>query len=93
MLRNLMMNDLIMGEAYIMFLVSKGYSRQDAHEIVRKSSMEARKNKTRLIDEVRKVTNLNVPEANPLDYIGNSIEIVDKILEIYESHSNKYHSN
>jgi len=93
MLRNLMMNDLIMGEAYIMFLVSKGYSRQDAHEIVRKSSMEARKNKTRLIDEVRKITNLNIPEANPLDYIGNSIEIVDKILEIYESHSNKYHSN
>lgn len=91
MLKNLMMNDLIMGEAYIMYLVSRGYSRQDAHEIVRKSSMEARKNQTRLIDEVRKITNLNVPEANPLDYIGNSMEIVDSILEKYQIHLKKYH--
>ncbi len=89
MLDNLMEDDLIMGEYYIMYLVSKGYSRQDAHEIVRKASIEARKMKSKLREEIGRLTGISVPEANPLEYTGNSVEITEKILEKYKEHSNK----
>lgn len=89
MLDNLMQDELIMGEYYIMYLVSKGYSRQDAHEIVRKASIEARKMKSKLRDEITRYTGINIPDANPLDYIGNSVEITENILEKYREHSSK----
>jgi Adenylosuccinate lyase (EC 4.3.2.2) len=42
MLRNVLSDDLVLGEAYLMALVNNGYGRQEAHEIVRRASMEVR---------------------------------------------------
>lgn len=84
MLKNVMNDDLILGEAYLMALVNKGYGRQDAHEIVRKASMEARKNKRGLRESIEKMTGKKVKKLSPLDYVGNSKEITERILKVFE---------
>jgi adenylosuccinate lyase len=79
--------DKIMSESVIMKLVEKGMSRQDAHEILRKSSMKA-DSEGRTLGEILhsngKVTKLlskkEIEAAlDPTRYVGHSEKIVDKV--------------
>lgn len=79
---------LVMGEAVMMHLSEKGMSRQEAHEIVREASMEARAEDRKLKEvlkereEVMKViTESELEEVfDPEKYTGRSKEIVDEIV-------------
>lgn len=84
MLGTVMDDDLILGEAYLMALINKGYGRQEAHEIVREASMEARKSGRELRKIIEKITGTKVKSISPIDYTGNAIEITDKILKSFE---------
>jgi adenylosuccinate lyase len=80
--------DLIMSEAIMIAMVSKGADRQWAHEVIRKCSMEAWKNNKRLREvlvknpDVRKY--LTVEEIEkfmmPENYIGTAKEQVEKVV-------------
>lgn len=80
---------LVMGEAVMMHLSKKGMSRQEAHEIVREASMQARAEDRGLKEillereDVMEVTNENELEEvfKPEKYIGQSKEIVDDITQ------------
>lgn len=84
MLKNVLDDDLTLGEAYLMALVDKGYGRQEAHEIVRKASMESRKGKLGLRESIEKMTGKKIKRLSPLDYVGNSREITESILKKFE---------
>ena len=84
MLQNLMSDDLILGEAYIMNLVRAGYSRQDAHEIVRKGSMEARKSGMKLKSVIEKSIGKPLDILDPKSYIGNSVKITEDAVRSFE---------
>lgn len=84
MLKNVMDDDLSLGEAYLMALVNNGYGRQEAHEIVRSASMEVRGKGGDLRGEIEKVTGKSIKKMSPLDYTGNAVEISEKILQSYE---------
>jgi adenylosuccinate lyase len=84
MLKNVMGDDLILGEAYLMALVNKGYGRQEAHEIVRQSSMEVRKKGGELGKKIEEKTGRKIGKLSPLDYTGNAVNITEKILKKYE---------
>ncbi len=85
MLRNVMSDDLTLGEAYLMALVNKGYGRQEAHEIVRQASMEVRQKGGELRDMIEKRTGKEIKKLSPLDYTGNALEITERILKSYEA--------
>ncbi|MCD6512054.1 MAG: adenylosuccinate lyase [Thermoplasmata archaeon] len=76
---------LPMAEAVMIKLVEKGMSRQDAHELLRQCSMEARERKVHLrevlkdhgIDKKIDVDELFRPE----NYTGKAGEIVDMVVE------------
>jgi adenylosuccinate lyase len=80
--------DLIMSEAIMIAMVSKGADRQWAHEVIRKCSIEAWKNNKRLREvlvknpDVRKY--LTVEEIEkfmmPENYIGTAKEQVEKVV-------------
>ncbi len=89
MLENLMNDELVLGEAYIMNLVKVGYGRQEAHEIVRKASMESRKTGMKLKDLIERQTGKELSAINPLDYIGNSITITEDILDRFKKLENR----
>jgi adenylosuccinate lyase len=83
-------NGLIMAEAVMMALVKKGVGRQDAHEMLRRTSMKARDSGTTLKDEINADEYLSgMLEPGELDglmdpknYIGRAEDIVDEVLEI-----------
>ncbi|MCL5408182.1 MAG: adenylosuccinate lyase [Candidatus Thermoplasmatota archaeon] len=81
MLKNVLNDDLILGEAYLMALVNNGYGRQEAHEIVRQASMDVRKKGGELRDKIEKKTGKKIKKLSPLDYTGNAVEITEKILK------------
>ena len=81
MLKNVLSDDLILGEAYLMALVNNGYGRQEAHEIVRQASMDVRKKGGELRDKIEKRTGKKIKKLSPLDYTGNAVEITEKILK------------
>jgi adenylosuccinate lyase len=85
MLRNVVNDDLILGEAYLMALVDKGYGRQEAHEIVRKASMLARKGEKSLRESIESMIRDKVTALSPVDYVGNSREIAQGILDKFEA--------
>ena len=81
MLKNVLSDDLILGEAYLMALVNNGYGRQEAHEIVRQASMDVRKKGGELRDKIEKRTGKKIKKLSPLDYTGNAVQITEKILK------------
>jgi adenylosuccinate lyase len=90
MLRNIeSANGMIMAEPVMMALVSKGIGRQDAHEIVRTSSMKAEETgrsfkemllKDRLVAKLIKREELE-KVMDPKNYIGVAPELTDKVVE------------
>ncbi|MEM0127586.1 MAG: adenylosuccinate lyase [Thermoplasmatales archaeon] len=84
MLKKVLGDDLLLGEAYLMALVNKGYGRQDAHEIVRKASMSIRKEGGELRKKVEELAGKKIRKISPLDYTGNAVFITERILEKYE---------
>ena len=82
-------NGLIMAEAVMMALVKKGIGRQEAHEIMRKLSMQAVETKTHLREQMaldEAISQLFSPEEiddlmDPKSYIGKAEKIVEKALE------------
>jgi adenylosuccinate lyase len=90
MLRNIeSANGMIMAEPVMMALVSKGIGRQDAHEIVRTSSMKAEETGKSFKDMLLKdkqVAKLIKKEElekvmDPKNYIGVAPELTDKVVE------------
>ncbi len=79
-----------MAESVLLTLVSKGMGRQEAHELIRRCSMEARRSgedlKVRLM-KTREVTSLlsekEIDAAlDPKAYLGSTDRTIDQILEI-----------
>ena len=76
---------LPMAEAVMIAMVEKGMSRQEAHELLRKYSMEARESNIHLKEILvregwQKKLNLN-KLFNPENYIGKVKEIVDMVID------------
>ncbi|MEF8873569.1 MAG: adenylosuccinate lyase [Candidatus Thermoplasmatota archaeon] len=87
---NIDMSDgLVMAEAVMIHLTDKGLSRQEAHEIMRDASMEARAEETPLKEklmekeDVMEVTSEEELEKvfDPEEYLGRSKEIVEEVVD------------
>ncbi len=87
---NIDMSDgLVMAEAVMIHLTDKGLSRQEAHEIMRDASMEARAEETPLKEklmekeDVMEVTSEDELEKvfDPEEYLGRSEEIVEDVVD------------
>jgi len=81
---------VIMAESVILALVSKGMGRQEAHELIRKCSMDSQREcedfKAYLMAEKRVIALLSEAEIDsaldPRAYLGSTGQTVDRILEI-----------
>ena len=83
MLENLRNHEEVMAERVIMFLVSHGWSRQDAHEKVRRISMLPGRFRDNLPGdkEIGELVKGHLDEIlDPLSYLGAKDEIIDGIL-------------
>lgn len=94
MLANIEMSKgLIMAEPVMMALTSKGLGRQEAHEIVRETSMEAARTGEHLRDVLMRskdVTSLldedSINKAmDPANYVGGAPDVVDRLIAEVES--------
>ena len=82
----------IMDEKIILYLVSKGLSRQDAHEIVRRNAVKSIKDNISFKDlfladeDVKKIMNEDELEkiVNPYSYLGVYQNLIDRILKKVE---------
>ena len=90
MAENLMLTEgLAMSEAVMIALAEKGMSRQEAHELVRKLTIKSTVEKTAFRDTLlreKAVTNLlseaEIDETlNPWNYLGTSVQQVEKAIE------------
>lgn len=78
----------VLAERIMIELTEKGMNRQDAHELMRTASMEAYRDKKKLLQvllEKKEVTKLIGKEEleklfNPKNYIGESVEIVERAI-------------
>ena len=93
MLRNIEMSKgLVMAEPVMMKLTEKGMGRQDAHEIVRRSSMKALDDDCQLLDvllEEKALKGILTPDEirevmDPAGYTGGSGEITDRMVAAAE---------
>ena len=93
MLSNIdMAKGLIMAEPVMMALTAKGIGRQEAHEIIRETSMEAAKSGEHLLDVLmrsKSVTTLMSAEEiemamDPANYVGGAPDIVDRMVSEVE---------
>ncbi len=93
MLRNIEMSKgLVMAEPVMMKLTEKGMGRQDAHEIVRRSSMKALDDDCQLLDvllEEKALKGVLTPDEirevmDPAGYTGGSGEITDRMVAAAE---------
>jgi adenylosuccinate lyase len=81
---------LIMAEAVMIDLVSRGIGRQDAHAIVRKASLEAEKEEVDLFDTLLATKEINkvmsgeelAKVMNPRNYVGMAPTMVDEIVKL-----------
>ena len=89
MIRNIeSSNGLVMGEAFMMEMTKHGIGRQDAHEIVRSSSMIAYHEDRQLVDVLleredlkKAMTEADIRSAmDPANYTGGAGEIVDRMV-------------
>jgi len=84
---------LVMAEPLMMKLTEKGIGRQDAHEIIRESSMVAEDQKRHLRDVLMEREDLKevltkeeiVSTMDAANYVGGAREIVDKMVEAAEN--------
>ncbi|MFW5946614.1 MAG: adenylosuccinate lyase [Candidatus Natronoplasma sp.] len=84
-----MSNGLVMAEPVMIHLTDKGMSRQEAHELIREVSMEARAEEKPFMgkllekEEVTKLTTKEELETifDPEQYLGRAEEIVDEIVD------------
>ena len=84
---------LVMAEPLMMKLTEKGIGRQDAHEIIRESSMVAEDQKRHLRDVLMEREDLKgvltkeeiVSTMDAANYVGGAREIVDKMVEATEN--------
>ena len=82
-----------MAEPLMMKLTEKGIGRQDAHEIIRSSSMIAEDEKRHLRDVLLEREDLKgvltkeeiIATMDAANYVGGSREIVDKMVEAAEN--------
>ncbi len=82
--------NVIMAESVILALVSKGMGRQDAHELIRKCSMDSQRAcedfKAYLMADKKVTSLLSERELDaaldPRAYLGSAGQMVDRILEI-----------
>ncbi len=84
MLRNLRAHEEVMAERVIMYLVSKGWSRQEAHEAVRKLAMKPGKFRDNLLadDKIGPLVREEIDAIlDPLQYTGVAGEIIDHVLK------------
>ncbi len=90
MRKNIEMSDgLVMAEPVMIHLTEKGMSRQDAHELIREVSMEARAEEKPLFEkliekeEVMEFTNEKELKRvlDPEEYLGRAEEIVEEIVD------------
>jgi len=84
MKENLRNNEEIMAEAIIIYLVEKGWSRQEAHEKVRKIAMMQGRFRDNLLNDpdlAPLIGNVLDDLLTPEKYIGVSEKIVNEILE------------
>ena len=87
---------LVMAESVMMKMTEHGIGRQDAHEIVRSSSMIAEDDDRQLLDVLLENKDLlkQMPEADiraamdPANYTGGAKEIVDKMVAQVEKELN-----
>ena len=87
---------LVMAESLMMRMTDKGIGRQDAHEIVRSSSMIAEDEKRHLRDVLLERDDLKglmskediIAAMDPNNYTGGSKEIVDKMVAQVEKELN-----
>ncbi|MCX8194762.1 MAG: adenylosuccinate lyase [Candidatus Micrarchaeota archaeon] len=78
----------VMAEKIMIELTERGMGRQEAHELMRRCSLEAFKNKKKLIEvlkeqeEVRKFIPVGELEKmfNPRNYIGEAVQIVERVV-------------
>ncbi len=89
MRENIEMSDgLVMAEAAMIHLTEKGLSRQEAHEIIRESSMKARAEDRPLLevlleddDVMESTTKEELKEVfKPEKYVGRSKEIIEEVI-------------
>jgi adenylosuccinate lyase len=81
---------LMMSESIMLLLAKKGMGRQDAHELIRKcamSAIEGRKPFKQLLTENKLVRSYlsekEIEDAlNPLNYLGNTGEIIDRAIAL-----------
>jgi len=84
MLENLIAHEDVLAERVIMYLVSRGWSRQDAHEKVRRIAMKDGRFRDNLLDDkdIGTLIARDIDELlNPLTYLGAKDEIIDRIIE------------
>jgi len=88
--KNIQMSDgLVMAEPVMIHLTEKGMSRQDAHELMREVSLEARAEEKPLMEkllekeEIMEVTTEKELERvfDPEQYLGRAEQIVDEIVD------------
>ena len=88
MMKNLTGDDFSMSESIVLMLTSEGYPRQDAHEAVRKASIEARKLGKSLREYIHSsgqfsgISGEKIDNAfDPRKFLGVSGEICDNIMK------------
>ncbi len=84
MLRNLKAHEEVMAEAIIMYLVSKGWGRQEAHEAVRRVAMKSGSFRENLLrdEQLAPLLRDKIDELlDPINYVGVAGDIVDAILQ------------
>lgn len=80
---------LPLAESVMMLLITKGLGREEAHEIVRKCSIEAEEKGLHLMEVLKKNSKVSklvsIEELEnalkPENYLGKALEIVDKVLK------------
>ena len=88
---------LVMAEPLMMKLTEKGIGRQDAHEIIRESSMIAEDQKRHLRDVLMEREDLKgvlteeeiIATMDAANYVGGAREIVDKMVDAAENVTGK----
>jgi len=94
MKKNLAMaGSMVMSEAVLLALVTKGMGRQEAHELVRQASMEAQRSQDdfkKVLVRTKKVSDLLTADEldvalDPQKYLGDAASIVDRVVSIVES--------
>ncbi len=84
MLANLRANEEVMAERLIIFLVEKGWNRQDAHEKIRQIAMQPGNFRENIMHD-KEIGEIIKPHIDalfdPLSYMGSKDKIIDKIIE------------